>query len=52
MDRLETKLTRLVEDHVLTASQAQQLVDAARADRMDGQSVPLCTLLSRSPLRD
>jgi hypothetical protein len=40
MDRLETQLTRLVGEHVLTASQAQELADAARADRLDGQSVP------------
>ena len=39
MDRLEAQLTRLVEEHVLTASQAQELADAARADRLDGQSV-------------
>jgi hypothetical protein len=39
MDRLEGQLTRLVEEHVLTASQAQELADAARADRLDGQSV-------------
>ena len=39
MDRLEAQLTRLVEEQVLTASQAQELADAARADRLDGQSV-------------
>lgn len=39
MDRLEAQLTRLVEEHVLTASQAEELADAARADRLDGQSV-------------
>jgi hypothetical protein len=39
MDRLEAQLTRLVEEHVLTASQAQELADAARVDRLDGQSV-------------
>ena len=39
MDRLEAQLTRLVEEHVLSASQAQELADAARADRLDGQSV-------------
>ena len=49
MDRLETKLTRLVEEHVLTASQAQQLVDAARADRMDGQSVSTVHTLVTEP---
>jgi hypothetical protein len=40
MDRLETQLARLVEQHVLSAPQAQELADAARADRQDGQSVP------------
>src|SRR5512133_623557 len=39
MDRLDAQLTRLVEEHVLTASQAEELADAARADRLDGQSV-------------
>jgi hypothetical protein len=39
MDRLEAQLTRLVEERVLTASQAQELADAGRADRLDGQSV-------------
>jgi hypothetical protein len=37
MDRLETRLARLVEQRVLSASQAQELADAARADRLDGQ---------------
>jgi hypothetical protein len=40
MDRLETQLTRLVAEQVLTASQAQELAEAARADRLDGQAVP------------
>jgi len=40
MDRLQTQLARLVEQHVLTASQAQELANAAHADRLDGQSVP------------
>jgi hypothetical protein len=39
MDGLEAQLTRLVEERVLTASQAHELADAARADRLDGQSV-------------
>src|SRR3954452_15426466 len=39
MDRLQTALGRLVEQHVLTASQAQELADAADADRLDGESV-------------
>jgi hypothetical protein len=38
MSRLETELARLVEQQVLSASQAEELVDAARADRPDGQS--------------
>jgi len=40
MDRLQTQLAHLVEQHVLTASQAQELANAAHADRLDGQSVP------------
>ena len=40
MDRLETQLARLVEQQVLSTSQAQELVDAARADRLNGQSAP------------
>jgi hypothetical protein len=35
VNRLETQLTRLVEQRVLSASQAQQLADAARADRVE-----------------
>ena len=38
MNRLETQLARLVEQQVLSAAQAEELVDAARADRLDGQS--------------
>ena len=37
MDRLEARLARLVERHVLTAAQATELAEAARADRLDGQ---------------
>ena len=37
MSRLETELARLVAQQVLSASQAEELVDAARADRLDGQ---------------
>jgi hypothetical protein len=40
MDRLESQLARLVEQQVLSTSQAQELVDAARADRLNGQSAP------------
>ena len=38
VNRLETQLARLVEQQVLSTSQAEELVDAARADRLDGQS--------------
>ena len=38
MNRLETQLARLVEQQVLSAAQADELVDAAFADRLDGQS--------------
>jgi hypothetical protein len=38
MSRLETELARLVEQQVLSPSQAEELVDAALADRLDGQS--------------
>jgi Predicted membrane protein (DUF2157) len=37
VDRLQSQVARLVEQRVLSASQAQELVDAARADRLDGQ---------------
>jgi Predicted membrane protein (DUF2157) len=40
VNRLETQLARLVEQQVLSVSQAEELVDAARADRLDGQSPP------------
>jgi hypothetical protein len=40
MDRLQAQLSHLVEQRVLSASQAQELADAARADRLDGQSAP------------
>jgi hypothetical protein len=38
VDRLQSQVARLVEQRVLSASQAKELVDAARADRLDGQS--------------
>jgi hypothetical protein len=38
VNRLETQLARLVEQQVLSAAQAEDLVAAARADRLDGQS--------------
>jgi Predicted membrane protein (DUF2157) len=37
VERLQSQVARLVEQRVLSASQAQELVDAARADRLDGQ---------------
>jgi hypothetical protein len=39
VNRLETQLARLVEQQVLSPSQAAELVDAAHADRLDGQSL-------------
>ena len=38
MDRLEAQLARLVEQQVLSAAQARSWLEAARADRLDGQS--------------
>jgi hypothetical protein len=38
VNRLETQLALLVERQVLSAAQAAELADAARADRLDGQS--------------
>jgi hypothetical protein len=37
VNRLETQLARLVEQQILSVSQARQLADAARADQVDGQ---------------
>ncbi|MGH3340333.1 MAG: DUF2157 domain-containing protein, partial [Propionibacteriaceae bacterium] len=39
MSRLEAELARLVEQQVLSASQAEELVSAARVDWLDGQSL-------------
>ena len=39
VNRLESQLARLVEEQVLSASQAEELVDAARADRRDSLPV-------------
>jgi hypothetical protein len=39
VNRLESRLARLVEKQVLSASQAGELVDAARADRLDALPV-------------
>jgi len=41
MDRLDTQLARLVEQQILSASQAQELLAAARADGLDRPSVPM-----------
>jgi hypothetical protein len=40
VNRLDAQLARLVQQRVLSASQAEELVAAARADRLDGQSPP------------
>jgi hypothetical protein len=49
MNRLETQLARLVEEQVLTSTQAQQLVAAARADRLDGQAAPIESVARSGP---
>jgi len=49
MNRLESQLARLVEEQVLTSTQAQELVAAARADRRDGQAAPPESLALASP---
>ena len=41
VNRLETQLARLVEQRVLSVSQARELADAARADQVDGQPAPV-----------
>jgi hypothetical protein len=51
MDRLEAQLAHLVEQHVLSASQAQELADAARADRLDGQSAPTQSAPTQAAVR-
>ena len=48
MNRLETRLARLVQQQILSAAQATELVEAARADQLDGrpaqqESVPRST---------
>jgi hypothetical protein len=40
VNRLETELARLVEQQVLSSPQAQGLMEAARADRLDNQPFP------------
>jgi Predicted membrane protein (DUF2157) len=49
MNRLETQLARLVEEQVLTSTQAQELVAAARADRLDGQAAAAESVARSSP---
>ncbi|HVD52932.1 MAG TPA: DUF2157 domain-containing protein [Propionibacteriaceae bacterium] len=51
MDRLEAQLAHLVEQHVLSASQAQELADAAGADRLDGQSAPTQSAPTQAAVR-
>jgi hypothetical protein len=48
MNRLETRLDRLVQQQILSAAQATELVEAARADQLDRrpaqqESVPRST---------
>lgn len=49
MNRLETQLARLVEQQVLSVSQARQLADAATADQVDGQPAAAGPALGSSP---
>ena len=49
MNRLETQLARLVEQQILSVSQARQLAAAARADQVDGQPVAAGPALGSSP---
>jgi hypothetical protein len=49
MNRLETQLARLVEEQVLTSTQAQELVAAARADRLDGHAAPAESIARSTP---
>jgi hypothetical protein len=37
MNRLETRLARLVQQQILSAAQATELAEAARADQLDGR---------------
>lgn len=48
VNRLESQLARLVEEQVLSASQAEELVDAARADWRDSLPVTVEQAPSRS----
>jgi hypothetical protein len=49
VDRLETQLGRLVEQQVISASQAQELLEAARADGLNRQSAPVESAPRSSP---
>jgi len=49
VNRLETQLARLVEQQILSVSQARQLAAAARADQVDGQPVAAGPALGSSP---
>ena len=49
MNRLETQLARLVEQQILSVSQARQLADAATADQVDGQPAAAGPALGSSP---
>jgi hypothetical protein len=49
VNRLETQLARLVEQQVLSVSQARQLADAATADQVDGQPAAAGPALGSSP---
>ena len=49
MNRLETQLARLVEQQVLSVSQARQLADAATADQVDWQPAAAGPALGSSP---
>ncbi len=49
VNRLETQLAHLVEQQVISAEQATELVAAARADRLDGQSAPEESVLRSMP---
>jgi Predicted membrane protein (DUF2157) len=49
VNRLETQLARLVEQQVISAAQATELVEAARADRLAGQLAPDESVLRSMP---
>jgi hypothetical protein len=49
VNRLETQLARLVEQQILSVSQARQLADAATADQVDGQPAAAGPALGSSP---